>query len=215
VTHVPLIEIVDARDGGAALAKALERADDLSWLVVTSKHGARRVGAEAARVPHVRLAAVGTRTAAELAALAGRPVDLVPNRQTAADLADSFPDPCERGERVLIAQADLADDHLVSALADRGYVAESVVAYSTRLRTPTATELASLVGADAVAFASGSAARAWVDAVGTSAPPIVVAIGPTTADVARAAGLQVSAVAADHTVEGLAAEISAAFGRGT
>ena len=45
---VPLIEIAEAPDGGAALAAALERIDTFDWVVVTSRHGAERV-ADAAR----------------------------------------------------------------------------------------------------------------------------------------------------------------------
>jgi uroporphyrinogen-III synthase len=57
--------------------------------------------------------------------------------------------------------------------------------------------------ADVLLLASGSAARSWAEAIGTATPPLVVAIGPSTADAARAVGLAVSAVASDHSVEGL------------
>ena len=55
-----------------------------------------------------------------------------------------------------------------------------VVAYRTLARTPSAEERAAAVGADAVAFASGSAAQAWHEAIGTETPAVVVAFGPTT-----------------------------------
>jgi uroporphyrinogen-III synthase len=77
-------------------------------------------------------------------------------------------------------------------------------AYSTRLRMPNAADVARALGADAVAFASGSAVEAWVEAIGTRTPPIVCLIGPTTESAATRSGLKVSAVAADHTVQGLA-----------
>ena len=56
VLHLPLIAIVDAEDGGAGLTALLDRVDDFDWLIVTSQHGAIRVGA-AARGRRVRLAA--------------------------------------------------------------------------------------------------------------------------------------------------------------
>ena len=59
------------------------------------------------------------------------------------------------------------------------------------------------MGADAVAFASGSAAQAWHEAIGTETPAVVVAIGPTTEGAARAYGLTVTHVAEEHSVEGL------------
>jgi uroporphyrinogen-III synthase len=43
-----------------------------------------------------------------------------------------------------------------------------------------------------------------VEAIGTRTPPIVCVIGPTTESAATRSSLKVSAVAADHTVEGLA-----------
>lgn len=85
VVHVPLISIQPAT--GPDLAEAMSSIGDFDWLIVTSRHGAERVGDAAAAHPELRLAAVGTRTAAVLEASAGRPVDVVPERQTAADLA--------------------------------------------------------------------------------------------------------------------------------
>ncbi|MBT7429357.1 MAG: hypothetical protein HN783_06060, partial [Ilumatobacter sp.] len=81
VVHVPLIVVTDPPDHGAALQREFDRLDRYSWLVVTSPAGAERVGKVAALHPQIRLAAVGTATEQRLAALAGRPVDLVPHRQ--------------------------------------------------------------------------------------------------------------------------------------
>jgi uroporphyrinogen-III synthase len=89
-------------------------------------------------------------------------------------------------------------------LRRRGCDVVVCTAYSSRLRMPSAAELANALGADAVAFASGSAVEAWVEAIGTRTPPIVCVIGPTTESAATRSSLKVSAVAADHTVQGLA-----------
>jgi uroporphyrinogen-III synthase len=200
VVHVPLIEIAEAADGGAALADALDRIDTFDWIVVTSRHGAERV-ADAVRGSSIRLAAVGTATATVLAARSGRPVELVPSVQLATALVEAFP---PGRWAVLVAQADRAADTVVSGLRRRGCDVVACTAYSTRLRVPSESELASALGADAVAFASGSAVEAWVEAIGTRTPPIVCVIGPTTESAATRSSLKVSAVAADHTVEGLA-----------
>lgn len=207
VVHVPLIEVVDAP--GTALADAVARLHTFDWLVVTSHHGAQRVGAAVAGHPRLRTAAVGTRTAAVLGDAGGRPVTVVPTRQTAADLVRAMPDPDPGSCRVLVAHADRADATLADGLRARGYDVEAVVAYHTRLRAPTARERTALESVDAVAFASGSAARAWAEAIGAWTPRHVVAIGPSTARAADDVGLQVTAVAADHSVEGLAGEITA------
>jgi uroporphyrinogen-III synthase len=200
VVHVPLIEIVDAEDGGSALAAALDVPVD--WVVVTSRHGAARVGPTVARLPDVRLAAVGTSTAADLARLAGRAVDVVPERQTGGDLAQAMPVD-GKGQVVVLAQADRADSTLADGLTELGYRVRSVTAYRTVLRTPAESERASALAADGVAFASGSAAHAWADAIGTETPARVIAIGPATAEAARKRGLTVTDVAARHDVPGL------------
>jgi uroporphyrinogen-III synthase len=209
VVHVPLVRIADASDGGASLRRELDALDGYDWLVVTSVPGAERVG-DAAQGGRVRLAAVGSATARVLAELAGRPVDLVPPIQRASALAQSLIEVAgHEPRRVLVAQGDLADDTLVRALAAAGHHVTAVEAYRTLLLRPTPAQVAD---ADALALASGSAARAWVEAVGVGAPPVVVAIGPTTADVARELGLKVTGVAADHSLEGLVTELERHLG---
>ena len=202
VVHVPLIEIADAPDGGAELQKVLCVLDDVDWVVVTSQHGATRVGEALASHPNVHTAAVGTRTAAQLELLTGRPVDVTPARQTAADLLEAMPAE-GAGQIAVVAQADRADPALAVGLSALGYRVRAVTAYRTLVRAPGAEDRAAALGADAVAFASGSAAQAWKDAIGSETPPVVVAIGPTTAGAARACGLTVTHVAEQHSVGGL------------
>jgi len=209
VVHVPLIAVVDAVDGGAALRASLDGLASSDWVVVTSPNGAERVAPSLAR-RRISVGVVGTRTGAVIADLTGRPPDCVPDRQTAADLAAAMPVPAP-GTRLLLAQADRADPAHAAAFADRGYDVTSVVAYRTELRRPTWRERRAAVGADAVAFASGSAAIAWTEAIGTATPPVTVAIGPSTAAVARELGLQITHQATDHSIEGLAAAIVGAF----
>lgn len=206
VVHVPLIEVVDAV--GDELSDALGALDDVDWVIVTSQHGATRVAAAVTAHPRLRTAAVGTRTAETLSEGTGRAVAVVPEQQTAAALVAAMPDPAPGSRRVLAALADRAEPTLVDGLRDRGYDVRAVVAYVTRLRAPSPSERSLLADVDAVTFASGSAARAWFDAIGTWTPPHVVVIGPSTARVVRELGLQVTAVAADHSVEGLAAEVA-------
>jgi uroporphyrinogen-III synthase len=201
-----LIEIIAPPDGGVELGAAMRRLPEATWLVVTSQHGAAAVGPVARNHP-VRLASVGTRTAEVLARSAGRPVDLVPTRQTAADLVAAFPAPGHPGELVVVAVGDLAAPTLADGLYELGYDVLSAVAYGTRRRVPSATERADALDADAVVFASGSSAQAWAETIGSESPP-VVAIGPTTAAVARAAGLQVAVVAADHSLDGVVAAVT-------
>lgn len=192
VVHVPLIEITDPRDGGAALREALGRLASFDWLVVTSANGARRAGPGAAPHPHVRLAAVGPVTAGVLAETAGRSVDLVPADAQAEGLLAEFP---REPARVLLAQADRARTVLADGLTGMGHTVEAVTAYRTAARVPTPDELAALRDVDAVVLASGSAASSWADAVGTASGAVVVAIGPVTASAAAGCGVRVDHVA--------------------
>lgn len=194
VIHVPLIEVTDPSDGGAALRAALDRLAEFDWLVVTSANGAERVGGAAAQAPAVRLAAVGPATATVLAEAAGRPVDLVPAISTAEGLlAELVVVP---PARLLLAQADRARPVLADGLAAAGHDVESVVAYRTVEVTPSPAASAELMTAEVVVLASGSAARAYAAAASdTTTEPMVICIGPVTAEAARHAGLPVTHVA--------------------
>jgi uroporphyrinogen-III synthase len=203
--HVPLIEVADPDDGGRALENELSRLESYDWLVVTSAPAAERVGAAAASTPRVRLAAVGTTTASVLAAGSKRPIDVVPTVQRAEALAHELNRVATPSSRMLLAQADRAAPLLADELRAGGHDVATVVAYRTVLRRPDPGEVD---GADALLLASGSAAEAWADAIGPRCPPVVVAIGPSTAAVAERCGLKVSGVAADHSLDGLVAELA-------
>jgi uroporphyrinogen-III synthase len=201
VVHVPLIEIGDPADGGAALRGALARLAAFDWLVVTSANGARRAGPAAATHRSLRIAAVGPATATVLEAAAGRPADLVPALAQAEGLLAEFPR--QPPSRVLVAQADRARRALADGLAAMGHAVESVTAYRTVVRHPSPAEAARLALVDAVVLASGSAAEGWAVAVGRRSRAAVVAIGPVTAAAAAGAGVGVDHVAASPDVGAL------------
>ncbi len=191
---VPLIEIVDQPVSWPALGA-------YGWIVVTSPNGAVRLPGLPAGP---RLAAVGTRTAAALA----RPADLLPRRQSAAGLLAEFPG---GPGRVLVVQAGGAAPTLVDGLRAAGWTVDVVQPYRSVARRPSAPERAAAGAADVLLLASASAATAWAASFGRSTPPVVVAIGPECARAAAAAGLPVTAVAADHSLTGLLAAAEAAL----
>jgi len=204
VVHMPLIRVVEPVDGGSALRRELDRLESYDWLVVTAASGADRVVQAAARARAVKLAAVGTATARALAAGAGRPVDLVPDVQHAAALAETFNRQATAPQRVLLAVADRASGLLADELRAAGHSVTSVEAYRTIAGTP---DREAIEHADAVLFASGSAVESWVAAVGASCPAVAVAIGPSTAASAERLGLKLSGVATDHSLDGLVTEL--------
>lgn len=204
---VPLIEIVEPDDGGCALAEALGALTTYDWLVVTSPNGAVRVSAALAEVRsnsqantpqanRLQVAAVGSSTAAALSV----PADLVATTQSAEGLLAVFPD---GPGRILITQAESARPTMASGLRDRGWEVDVVVAYRTTFTRPSAGDMLRALSADAVLFASGSAAVAWHQVFGLSTPPLVVAIGPSAALAATEIGLKIDVVATDHSLGGM------------
>lgn len=193
---VPLIEIVPDPDGVASLARLQPL--EFDWLVVTSPNGAQAF-AQAHTTAPAQVAAVGATTAAALTE-AGVEVTVVPTTQRAAGLLAELP---AGPGRVLVVQAVDADPALTAGLTERGWTVTIVAPYRSAPARPAAGVQLAAMAADAVLFASGSAARAWVAVFGTASPPIVVAIGPQTSAVAERAGLKVTAVAADHSLAGM------------
>lgn len=193
---VPLVEQVEVPEGAQALAAL--RPEEFDWLVVTSPNGARAYLAAHRSAP-AGVAAVGATTAAALAD-GGVTATLVPAQQSAVGLLAQFP---TGTGTVLVVQALDAEPAVAQGLAAAGWQVTVVAPYRTVPSRPSAGLQLAALSADAVLFASGSAATAWVQVFGTSTPPIVVAIGPQTAAAANALDLKVSAVATDHSLRGL------------
>ena len=148
------------------------------WLVVTSRNGADELARRG--VTANRVAAIGPATADALRAR-GVHVDLVAETHTQEGLRDALPD-----GRLLLAAAEGARRDVLSA--------DFLPLYRTVELAP------DVPPADVALVLSGSAARSL--AAGGGRMP-VVAIGPQTAEEARAAGLAVVAVAQNHDLDGL------------
>ncbi len=122
--------------------------------------------------------------------------------------------------RAVIVQAEGGRPLLAEALAARGTRVEVAALHRTVPVRLEREQLAALAGADAVLFASGSAARSVADslrasgatdlqaALGSARP---IAIGPTTAAALAELGLTPAAVAEPHTLDGLLAATISLF----
>jgi uroporphyrinogen-III synthase len=196
---VPLVQIVEVADEVTRLQEL--RPAEFDWLVVTSSNGALSYSRVHATAP-AQVAAVGTATAAALAEH-GLTATLVPAVQRAEGLVSEFPDAPDAGGDVLLVQAVDAEPTMADGLSTRNWRVIVVTPYRAVAARPTADELLAALAADAVLFASGSAASSWVKIFGRSVPPLVVAIGPRTAAATRGFGLKVDLVATDHSVKGL------------
>jgi uroporphyrinogen-III synthase len=119
--------------------------------------------------------------------------------------------------RVLYAAAEGARDVLPRGLRAMGAQVEVLPLYRSVPDGEHAEELRAALEegrVDAVTFASASAVRGFVDAVGAEAAARApgVSIGPVTTEAARDAGLRVAAEADEATVPSLAAAVVAALG---
>lgn len=148
------------------------------WLAVTSRNGAHELARRG--VTANRIAAIGPATADALRSH-GLHVDLVAATHTQEGLRDELPP-----GTVLLAAAEGARQDVLDAAF--------LPLYRTIELRPEPPQ------ADVALLMSGSAARALA-ATGARLP--VVAIGPQTGAEARAAGLDVAAVAATHDLDGL------------
>ena len=200
-----------------ALASLADGAYD--WILFTSSNGVdavweqiERLGADARLLAGVRIGAIGSGTAAALAAC-GLRSDLLPERATTEGLAQALlaaagSAPC----RALLPRADIATPALTAALRDVGWVADEVEAYRTvpvASIDPGVRERLVRGDIDIVALASSSTAQNLVTLLGGDWPAGVriASIGPVTSQTCRELGLTVDAEADPHDVAGLVSAI--------
>ena len=214
--EVPVIEIAGPGDGGAALAGAAARIARYGWVAFTSPNAVEGLFAhlhDARDLGGVKVAAVGPGTAA---ALEGRGVraDLVPDTSMAESLAAALAAASPAVARILLPQAAAARPGLADGLRAAGWTVDAVEAYRTVPVVPPPDVVAAAAKADAIAFTSSSTVDNLLDGPGPHAvPPVVVCIGPVTAETARRRGLTVTATAASHDLDGLVAAVVAALNR--
>jgi uroporphyrinogen III methyltransferase / synthase len=178
---------------------------------LTSPNGARllfealdRAGLDARALASAAVAAIGPGTAAALAERGIR-ADIVPERSVTEALVESLAAVDVANRPVLVARAAEARDVLPDALRERGAKVDVVALYETVTEEPDPAALEAAGAADYVTFASSSAVRNFLAAIGERSPRAarIVSIGPVTSAAARAAGLDVHAEAERHDPDGL------------
>ena len=185
------------------------------WIAFTSVNAVKAVrekfeeyGLDARAFSGLKIAAVGDKTAAAIAAW-GLRADLVPSgEQSAAGLLADWPpydevlDPINR---VFLPRADIATENLVAGLIDLGWECDDVTAYRTVRATPPPAPTRDAIKTgkfDAVVFTSSSTVRNLVGIAGKPHPSTVIAvIGPATAKTAEEHGLRVDVLASSPSVE--------------
>ena len=186
---VPLIEIAEAADGGAALRATAERLGDYDWVILTSANGARALLSainDARDFGKAKVAAIGPATAEALTAANIRP-NLVPSSYIAEALLEELlvanavssdaagkssatetnsetvtADPPQ--PRALIARAAVARDVLPDGLRGAGWEVDVVEAYRTEGVEVSAAARAEIANSDVITFASPSAVEQFAKA---------------------------------------------------
>lgn len=217
VLEVPAIEVAPPADT-SALDEALRGSSRFEWLVFTSANAVEAVAARLAALglPKAltsrgsKLASVGPATTAALRK--AFPADLVALEPAqafrAAELARLFAGEPLAGARVLVPCSSRARDQLGRELRALGAEVLALVAYETVEPPDLGPRVARCIaeGFDLVLFASPSAVEGFARAAGERVRGLpAVAIGPTTAEAARAAGLDLRAIAVPSTAAGLVA----------
>ena len=106
VIELPMVEIQDPEDGGAALEKAAHDLENYDWVVVTSPNAASRlIDVFDEVVPSVPFAVIGTQTA-EVLVKAGCQVNLIPKKAVGESLLSEFASPNNDEERILFIRAE-------------------------------------------------------------------------------------------------------------
>ncbi|MGA8847658.1 MAG: uroporphyrinogen-III synthase [Nocardioides sp.] len=187
------------------------------WIAFTSVNAVRAVrekfeeyGLDARAFSGLKIAAVGDKTAAAIAAW-GLRADLMPSgEQSAAGLLADWPEYDELLDpinRVFLPRADIATENLVAGLIDLGWECDDVTAYRTVRATPPPAPVRDAIKSgkfDAVVFTSSSTVRNLVGIAGKPHPSTVIAvIGPATAKTAEEHGLRVDVLASKPDVDEL------------
>ena len=211
VVEVPTIAFGPPSDDGAALDAAAGEIGDYDWVAFTSANAVEATMKrlrDARALAGVRVAAVGQATAGALRSN-GIAADLVPSRHDAQALLEAWP---AGTGRVLFPRSETGREVLSDGLRAAGWTVDVVDAYRTYHPEPNRTDANPVATADAVCFSSSSTVSGFVASFGISAlPKVVVCIGPVTAQSARSAGIDVTAVSRSASVASMLDTVVSVF----
>ncbi len=224
VVELPLIRVTKHYDRHT-LVEVFSEIAQYEWLVFTSANGVRLFFEEFAKgfddirsLGLVRIAVVGEATAEAVRALHLR-VELQPTKANAEELAKLL---IEResldSAKILVITGNRNRETLVDMLHEARAIVDRLPIYRTEeadlAGDPVAGEFRRR-GADAILFASPSAAQSFFDQaaalqLGSEARrPLVGSIGPTTTAALKQLGLPVDFAAAEPTIESLLSALTA------
>jgi uroporphyrinogen III methyltransferase/synthase len=221
VIEMPATQV--ARLDLAPLREEINRLSIYNWLIFTSQNAVAIFweqllgeGKDSRALAGLKVAAVGPATAGSLLEHGIR-VDVIPDRFVTEGLLEVLRSREDvAGGKVLYVTAEGARDLLPRGLEEIGAEVKMIEAYRSILDGEGAERLARAIEGgrvDLVTFASGSAVRGYIDAVGEDLALRVpaVSIGSQTSEALREAGVEVKAEAKESTLDGLVAAVLSAF----
>jgi uroporphyrinogen III methyltransferase/synthase len=161
-------------------------------------------GLDVRALSKAKIAAIGPGTAEALRAH-GIEADVRPERSIAEGLVAALAGHELASRRVLIARAEDARNVLPEALAERGAEVDVISLYRTVRDTPDSRSIEAARDAGWITFTSASTVENLLAVMPEGLPPAarIVSIGPITSEAVREAGLEVSAEAESHDLDGL------------
>ncbi|UNK19828.1 uroporphyrinogen-III C-methyltransferase [Paenibacillus sp. N3/727] len=203
--------------------QALDKLNQYDWVFFTSVNGVdfffhhlNESGKDIRALAGARIAAVGPATAGALRER-GIAAEMLKERYQAEGLVDAFGPELKAGQQILLPRGDLGRSWLPEELTRMGLHVTDIKTYETVLCGEDDDELLKLFeegGIHAVTFTSSSTVtnllRVLERMAGDAHTPLellrdstVACIGPLTAETAREAGLNVSIMAEEATIESL------------
>ena len=214
----------------AALDEALTKLSSYSWLIFTSVNGIapfmerlKKSRRDVRALAHLRIAAIGPRTAGELTRY-GLTADLVPSEFQAEGMAAAMSQHELSGVKILIPRAEVAREMLPEQLRLQGAIVDVIPVYRTIVPDADLGRLKEQVQAgtiDVITFTSSSTVSNFVEMIGgaeearrVATKTTVACIGPITARTAEQYGLPVTIMPGENTVPALAQAIVRFYSEG-
>ncbi|MGG4343919.1 uroporphyrinogen-III C-methyltransferase [Paenibacillus lautus] len=205
----------------AGVQQALDKLSTYDWVFFTSVNGVefffrhlKDNGRDIRSLASARIVAVGPATARALGNY-GIAAEVIKERYQAEGLIDAYGPELKPGQRVLLPRGDLARKWLPEKLTEMGLLVTEAVTYENVLCGENDDELLKLLhdgGIHAVTFTSSSTVTNLLKVLkgmGVADPAellkgsTIACIGPLTAQTAEEAGLHVSLLAEEATIDSL------------
>lgn len=222
VLEIPTIKILPP-ENKEDLKDGLEGLGAYDWIVFTSPNGVTaffdylvRAFEDVRALGNVRIVAVGPATAAKVKEFNLR-VDLMPEEALTKKIAQAFTKyESIENLKIMLARAEKANPELPKALEELGAIVDDIPVYRTVAETEDRNEAVARLmeaGADWITFTSSSTVEHFhnrfdLPKLMQKFPALKIAsIGPETSKTITALGLQPTAEAKEHHIDGLVAAI--------